>query len=196
MSDNIKQRKKIAVFTFGRFNPPTKGHLLLINTTKQLSYKKNADFFIFVSPSVDKIKKSNNMYKYKNPLSWKYRIDLLKKLTNTTIVSQQIKSPHDVILFLSIRKYNNVTFVVGGDRVQEFKNRWIPYAKQYFDHCNIHNAGNRNKITEVSKYSATLARHAVINNDIKTFKKYTGWANNIAVNLFEDIKQVIYNGNC
>lgn len=43
---------KIAAFTFGRFNPPTTGHELLINKVKEFS--AGNDYFVFPSHTTDK----------------------------------------------------------------------------------------------------------------------------------------------
>ena len=51
-----ERRNKKAVLTFGRFNPPTSGHELLINKVLQEARKRSADNFIFASHSQDKKK--------------------------------------------------------------------------------------------------------------------------------------------
>jgi hypothetical protein len=43
---------KIAAFTFGRFNPPTSGHELLINKVKE--FAAGNDYFVFPSHTTDK----------------------------------------------------------------------------------------------------------------------------------------------
>ena len=51
-----ERRGKRAVLTFGRFNPPTSGHELLVNKVLQEAKKRRADNFIFASHSQDKKK--------------------------------------------------------------------------------------------------------------------------------------------
>ena len=51
-----ERRGKKAVLTFGRFNPPTSGHELLINKVIAEAKKRRADNFIFASHSQDKKK--------------------------------------------------------------------------------------------------------------------------------------------
>ena len=43
-----------AVFAFGRFNPPTKGHEKLIQKVRSIAQKMDAKPYLFVTHSVDK----------------------------------------------------------------------------------------------------------------------------------------------
>ena len=56
---------KTAVFSFGRFNPPTIGHELLINKVSKVASRNRADAFIFPSGSQDA---------KKNPLDYAEKI--------------------------------------------------------------------------------------------------------------------------
>ena len=56
------------VFAFGRFNPPTIGHEVLMNKAKAVGGK---DYRIYVSKSQDR---------KKNPLTYKDKIKYLKKI--------------------------------------------------------------------------------------------------------------------
>ena len=49
MSDSIVKRKPTAVITFGRFQPPTIGHQVLIEGVKALALERDADPYVFVS---------------------------------------------------------------------------------------------------------------------------------------------------
>jgi len=40
---------KTVVFAFGRFNPPTMGHELLVKAVKKLADQRNADHVIYAS---------------------------------------------------------------------------------------------------------------------------------------------------
>jgi cytidyltransferase-like protein len=58
--EETKQGEKHHVMTFGRMNPPTTGHLKLINKVKEVADKHNASYSVIVSHSQDS---------KKNPLS-------------------------------------------------------------------------------------------------------------------------------
>ena len=62
---------KTAVFSFGRFNPPTIGHELLINKVSKVASRNRADAFIFPSGSQDA---------KKNPLDYDEKIKYMKKM--------------------------------------------------------------------------------------------------------------------
>ena len=51
-----ERSNKKAVLTFGRFNPPTSGHELLISKVVGEAKKRKADNFVFASHSQDKRK--------------------------------------------------------------------------------------------------------------------------------------------
>ena len=40
---------KKVVFTFGRMNPPTKGHMRLVNQTKKIAKSERADAHVYLS---------------------------------------------------------------------------------------------------------------------------------------------------
>ena len=65
----IEKSGKTAVYTFGRFNPPTIGHEKLLRVVESTSTKEGGDYFIYTSHSQDS---------KKNPLSHKQTINFLK----------------------------------------------------------------------------------------------------------------------
>ena len=60
-----------AVFTFGRFNPPTVGHEKLITAVQNVSRTSGGDFFVYPSHSQDS---------KKNPLDQSTKIRYMKKM--------------------------------------------------------------------------------------------------------------------
>ena len=62
---------KTAVFTFGRFNPPTVGHEVLVNKIETVAKRNRADAFVFLSSSQDS---------KKNPLDYKNKVKWMKKM--------------------------------------------------------------------------------------------------------------------
>ena len=60
----------VAVFTFGRFNPPTTGHMALVDKVKAVAKQNRAKPFIFTSQSTDP---------KKNPLNYKTKTSYMKK---------------------------------------------------------------------------------------------------------------------
>jgi hypothetical protein len=157
-------KDKPVVFTFGRFNPITKGHGSLIDFVVKKA--KGGEGMIFTSQSQDA---------KKNPLSYKDKTKYLKKFfpKATIVKNTSLKTPFDILRWLSDQGYKDVTMVVGGDRVNEFEKRMRPYVnhkdpdKSYnFDKFKVVNSGAR-----VEGVSGTDMRNHVKNDDFKEFEK-------------------------
>ena len=83
------KNKKI-VFTFGRFNPPTVGHLLLATRVKQEASRRGADHIIYGSNSQDR---------KKNPLSARDKLRFMKKILKgfNIVISNTVITPFAVL---------------------------------------------------------------------------------------------------
>lgn len=181
--------KKVGVFTFGRFNPPTKGHQKLIAKTADVANEKGGDHFIFPSQTVDKKKDPE---KSKNPLGWSDKVNFMKKLfpDNNIRKEAEVKTPHHVIEMLDAEGYTDVYFVVGSDRVKEFEARWLPYAEEVFQHAGVISAGSRDPDAEgISGMSATKAREGAKENDLGKFRAATGWGGEMAIAMMKAVQQ-------
>ena len=155
---------KIAAFTFGRFNPPTTGHELLINKVKE--YAGDGDYFIFPSHSQDK---------KKNPLSSDDKVSFMKEMypshKDTIIYDIQIRDAIKALKWLEGKGYTDAIFVVGSDRVPAFQ-----FIKQYngkdynMNTVEIKSAGERDPdADDVTGMSASKMRQAVVEMDFATF---------------------------
>lgn len=155
---------KVAAFTFGRFNPPTTGHELLINKVKE--YAGSGDYFIFPSHSQDK---------KKNPLSAQDKVKFMKEMYPThkdaVVYDSQIRDAIKALKWLEDKGYTDAIFVVGSDRVPAFQ-----FIKQYngkdynMNTVEIKSAGERDPdADDVSGMSASKMRKAVAEKDMPTF---------------------------
>lgn len=113
--------KKI-VFTFGRYNPPTVGHAELINYAVRLAQRTGAEHRIYTSQSHDASK---------NPLAPAQKMAFLRQIFPGV---NFVDDPSAKTAFLICRKladqgYDDVTFVVGDDRVADFKTQLGKYVK-------------------------------------------------------------------
>tara|TARA_X000001036_G_C20688944_1_gene808698 strand:+ start:2792 stop:3406 length:615 start_codon:yes stop_codon:yes gene_type:complete len=158
-----------AYFTFGRFNPPTKGHRE--NFTTMANMAAGYDFYVYCSKSFDK--------KGKNPLPLTRKLHYMKKMfpfidANKILGGDTISSPVDCLQDLMLRGYDHVCFVVGSDRVKSME--WIKKynGKDYtFLSLEIKSSGQRDADGDTFKVSGTNQRIAVANNDFKTFRQGT-----------------------
>jgi Zeta toxin/Cytidylyltransferase-like len=113
--------KKI-VFTFGRYNPPTTGHAELITYAVKLAQRTGADHRIYTSNSHDASK---------NPLSPRQKVSFLKQIFPGVnfIADPAMKTAFAICKKLTDEGYEDVTFVVGDDRVAEFTRSLSKYVK-------------------------------------------------------------------
>jgi len=157
---------KSVVFTFGRFQPPTSGHQLLINKVIKEASKLRAEHRIYPSHSQDS---------KQNPLSHKDKVLYMRKMfPKADIVDdKKAKTPYHVLESLSKEGYKKVYFIVGGDRVSEFKNGMKKYVGKDgydFDVFEVISAGKRDPDAEgVVGMSGSKMRKAAQDNDFEKF---------------------------
>ena len=153
------------VFTFGRFNPPTVGHEKLVRKVQEVSNNANAEHVIFLSQT---------QKKGKDPLSWKDKISLFRKMFPDANVSTDAsaKTPFMALEALG-KKYNNVIMVVGSDRVEAFKNDMSKYVSDYgIEKFDVVSAGQRDPDAEgVEGMSASKARQLAAENNFDLFSQ-------------------------
>ncbi len=165
---------KSAVFTFGRFNPPTIGHEKLIMACEREARRDKSDVFIFASHKEDK---------KKDPLSWKEKVKFMKlafpKYRNTINSDGKVVNALQAASYLYKRGYRQLTMVVGGDRVQDFYfllNKYNGEKKthgfyDFEDGIEVVSAGERDPDAEgVEGMSASKMRMAVVAGDMESFK--------------------------
>jgi len=154
------------VFTFGRFNPPTRGHQKVIDTVLKTATTKNAVARVFPSHSQDP---------ERNPLSYVTKHKCMVELfPNVNVVCDpEMKNPFIILKALSDAGYKNVTFVVGSDRFAYFDEQIRKYIKHEdpkksleFDSFEVINAGERE-----GEISASLMRAYATDDDFTSFKK-------------------------
>ena len=163
----MKEAKdKVAVFAFGRMNPPTLGHSKLI--IKVMSVAKNTGGIPMVFPSKTEDKK-------KNPLSFKTKVrvlvDVFGRVINTDV---SIQTPFDVLDYLNKKKFSKVFFVVGSDRVNEFQKNMGKYVDSDLDNIKVFSvvsAGDRDPDAEgVTGMSGSKMREFVVKDKFSKFK--------------------------
>jgi Cytidylyltransferase-like len=113
--------KKI-VFTFGRYNPPTVGHAELIMYAVKLAHKTGAEHRIYTSQSHDASK---------NPLAPRQKMAFLRQIFPGVnfVEDPRMNTAFAICKKLTEEGYEDVTFVVGDDRVAEFSRSLGKYVK-------------------------------------------------------------------
>ena len=157
---------KKVVFAFGRFQPPTIGHELLVNAVKKIA-GSTADHVIYASKSQDK--KSN-------PLPVDRKVYYLKRMfprTNFIAANDQIRTFIEAAKALN-KKYKNIVMVAGSDRVPEYERILNTYnGKEFhFDTVEVVSAGERDPDSDsASGMSGTKMREAAKKGDFELFKR-------------------------
>ena len=162
-----------AVFTFGRFNPPTIGHEKLLKVIESTATKNDADQFIFLSQSQDA---------KKNPLSASQKLMFMKLMfpkQRRAFPTTSARSALEALVELyGHQKHSKVIMVVGSDRVREFDtllNRYNDTKSKHgyyrFDDIDVISAGERDPDAEgAGGMSASKMRAAVQEGNYDLFK--------------------------
>jgi hypothetical protein len=169
------------VIAFGRFNPPTTGHRLLLDFVKKEAAKRKADVLVFPSQSHDVVTPRTRVQP-KNPLPFDVKVDFLERLFPDVNFSSdtRVKTPVDALMACSMAGYDRVWVVVGSDRVADFMvlSKYVKLkGKKGTDiilkeYGVIPVPGGRDPDAEgVAGMSASKMRAAAVANDFETFRQ-------------------------
>jgi nicotinic acid mononucleotide adenylyltransferase len=158
--------EKTVVCAIGRFNPPTRGHEHLFNTSAMIANKHAADFKIYATHTHDA---------KKNPLTYEQKTYFMENLFpryKRYLVKSQANNILEVAAELS-SEYTNIIVIAGDDRLNEFHERLNKYNNQLYEYNSIRviSAGARDPDSlDVSRVSASLARQAASTDDYTLFE--------------------------
>ena len=171
---------KIAVFAFGRMNPPTIGHKKLVD--KMAGYP--GDHFLFLShtqkPKTD-------------PLSFAEKVFFAQKSfgSHVTVGNKDVKTIIQAMQHLQSQGYNEVIYVAGSDRVESFTKLLNTYnGKDYeFDSIDVISAGERDPDAEGAEgMSASKLKAAAREDDFETFKQGVAGDERLAQMMFNKVR--------
>jgi predicted kinase len=163
-------KDKGAVFTFGRFNPPTVGHGKLVD--KLLRATKGGYKPVLYT--------SHTQNPTKDPLSYKDKIKWLRKFfKKVTVVDTTARTIFDIVTDLYDKGYTHIRMIVGSDRVLEFDKLINTYNGKYgrhghynFTKIEVISAGERDPdADDVSGMSASKMRMFADKGDFDEFSK-------------------------
>lgn len=181
------EKKKTCVFTFGRYQPPTKGHL---KVWEKVADTKGDAHYIYTSHTKDK---------KRNPLDYNTKIGLIKSALkehniNAEVIDSEAKTIIDVVVDIASKGYNNLIFVGGSDRLDDMVSLIRKYNDKpnaegnsyHFDSIEGVSAGERDPDSDnVEGVSGTKLRQMAIDGDFEGFK------NNLAFSDESTIKEVM-----
>ena len=181
------EKKKTCVFTFGRYQPPTKGHL---RVWEKVADTEGDAHYIYTSHTKDK---------KRNPLDYNTKIGLIKSALkehniNAEVIDSEAKTIIDVVVDIASKGYNNLIFVGGSDRLDDMVSLIRKYNDKpneegnsyHFDSIEGVSAGERDPDSDnVEGISGTKLRQMAIDEDFEGFK------NNLAFSDEPTIKEVM-----
>ena len=181
------EKKKTCVFTFGRYQPPTKGHL---RVWEKVADTEGDAHYIYTSHTKDK---------KRNPLDYNTKIGLIKSALkehniNAEVIDSEAKTIIDVVVDIANKGYNNLIFVGGSDRLDDMVSLIRKYNDKpnaegnsyHFDSIEGVSAGERDPDSDnVEGISGTKLRQMAIDGDFEGFK------NNLAFSDESTIKEVM-----
>jgi hypothetical protein len=181
----LAKTKPNAVFSFGRFQPPTTGHALLIDQVIAEAAKRNADAIVFVSstenkPSYRTSKKAAEMLasgefestkENENPIPVATKVDVLTKqhagkpvqFINTTLCG--CKNIMQILPVLKGNGYDGLTMMVGSDRVESFQ----AIFDKYFPGTSVVGIERVAAAANARSMSGTKLRTAAVKGDLDSF---------------------------
>ena len=145
------------VLNYGRFQPPSNGHVLVYHKVLQLAHKHNAKGYILTSTTHDS---------KKNPLDPDTKVKFLRKMFKGVTVD---KCPGGFIeALIRVSPADKLIIVVGGDRVADIERLANKYNHVHYDFGEIElvNAGDRR-----GAISATIMRQFAKDNDFESFER-------------------------
>ena len=192
---NLKEFKDItevkdrgATFTFGRFNPPTVGHMKLAAKMKSIS--SGHDVLIYTTHTTDK---------KKNPLTnaqiRKFMNPMLPRGIN--VQSSPSRTVFEVVVDLYNKGYRVVQMVVGSDRIKEFEtllNRYNGVKSRHgyykFESIKVVSAGDRDPDAEgASGMSASKMRHLAYSDNEDEFIKALPTSYKLGPQLYKAVRK-------
>ena len=166
---------KHAVLAYGRMNPPTTGHLKVVNKVQELAKKHGGEHHMIVSHSNDP---------QKNPLTGEQKVKHLQRYAPGANIRSSSKENPTLFSHAAELHKQGVTHlhvVAGSDRVAEYKQKFkelngkankkgeVPFN---FKKITVHSAGTRDPDAEGDTgISGTKMRQHASNNDFKSFRK-------------------------
>lgn len=170
-----EETAKHAVLAYGRMNPPTTGHLKVIDKVTEVAKKVGGEHHMVVSHSNDP---------KKNPLSSDQKVKHLKRYAPNANIRAASKDNPTIFSHAAELHKKGITHlhvVAGSDRVQEYKDRFkalngkpnkdghVPF---HFKKITVHSSGERDPDAEGDTgMSGTKMREHAKNKNFAEFRK-------------------------
>lgn len=167
---------KTAVIAYGRFNPPTRGHDMIIEMVDKLARVIGAKPMVFITAGSENDR---------NPLLFTEKAELMSSIYGDIIqsnISESINPSQGIDGLISklSESYDNLIIVTGDDRAMKYAKYLYQYngspnANFTFNHAAVVTAGDARQFNEdvnegIENLSATKARDAARNGNYTLFR--------------------------
>ena len=153
---------KSVVFTFGRMNPPTTGHQLLVNKLVAHAHSSKSTPRVYLSHTTGK----------KDPLPYDKKITFARAAFGAIVRKSNARNVIDILKELEREGFSTITMFVGSDRVDSFTKLLNTYnGKEYtFEKIEVKSAGERDPdADDVSGMSASKMRALAKDDKVAEF---------------------------
>lgn len=170
-----KKKSDPVVFAFGRMNPPTTGHGLVVKKVKELAEQMEAPHEVVLSATHDR---------KKNPLDPDTKLKHAQAFfpgTNISVANRDNPTLIHHVQRLAKSGHDELHFVAGGDRAAEYEQLLNHYngkkdkdGKQFynFKKIEVHSAGDRDETSKGPEgMSGSKMREHAVNDDYDSFKR-------------------------
>ena len=167
-----ESKDRHAVLAFGRLQPPTTGHEVLVNKVKEVAKQHNAEHHIVLSHSNDA---------KQNPLTPQQKVKHAKRFfPGTNITTSDKEAPNFLTQASKLHKsgVTHLHMIAGSDRVPEYKKVLKKYNGTHegalfnFKKIEVHSAGQRDPDAEgTTGMSGSKMRAHAQTGKFKEFKK-------------------------
>jgi len=181
---------KTLVMTFGRFSPPTRGHLKLFKKMDEIGQDLAGSAFVYLSHSYDgKDSKKPQGINCKNPLKYEDKVKFVKATVEglgVDVMETDTNQPFMILHDLWLDKtYGKIVVVLGDDRadsplsqVEDYNGKGDPGHRMYyeFEEVTVISAGARDESSEDAdeQASASLLRRCVVEDDYEKYLSFAG----------------------
>lgn len=177
---------KSVVFTFGRMNPPTTGHQLLVNKLVAHARQNKSTPRVYLSHTTGK----------KDPLPYDKKITFARAAFGAIVHKSNARNVIEILKELEREGYTTITMFVGSDRVANFTKLLNTYnGKEYtFEKIDVKSAGERDPdADDVSGMSASKMRALAKDDKVAEFLR--GAPNTLkaaqAKNMFTAVRKAL-----
>ena len=172
---------KTAVMAFGRMNPPTIGHAKLVDAIKS----QPGDPFLFLTqtqkPKTD-------------PLDFETKLKFAKRFfPGISIGSSDVRTIVQALQKIEDMGYENVIYVAGSDRVEDFSEFLKKYneIEPHFESIRVVSAGERDPDAKGAEgMSASKMRELAAQGDFESFKQGVP-KQDLAEELYNTVRQAM-----